>query len=349
MYQISVELPEKSTGILPDARNLNAGHPTGMNLPKVLQRIEHQLKVLEMSADKASKKAGKPDAIRNIRRAVKVGGRGVNVNTIEALAPVLQKSPAWLLGEEESNTRLRQARKAAGFETASAAAREYDWVLSTYISHENGQTPVPKAAAEEYAKKFKVDTAWLLNIEGSINQPPKKHDRGGNLPANLIGATPDIELDDLASVPEMDIYGGSSRGGGFNQEENTTDRLGNTFSSDVIRTTWGIPTPFLRSELNTSPGRANIIPVRGDSMNDALFAGDRAIINLDDTDVGQDGIFALLDDSASLIIKQVEVVRGSRARRIICTSRNPSYKPFELELTDPVRIIGRVVGKITRV
>lgn len=83
-------------------------------------------------------------------------------------------------------------------------------------------------------------------------------------------------------------------------------------------------------------------------MKDALFDGDRAIINLDDTDVSQGGIFALLDDSASLIIKQVEIVHGSKARKIRCTSRNPVYAPFELELAEPVRIVGRVAGKITR-
>lgn len=250
---------------------------------------------------------------------------------------------------DETNTRLREARKRAKFKSARSAAERYGWSPSTYASHENGQTsPIPREAAIEYAKKFKVDVAWLLNLEGPINQPPKNATHKNNLTVNQLGAEADIELDDLITVPEMDIYGGGSNAGGFGQEENTSDFLGNSFSTDVVRANWGIPAPFLRSELNTSPGRANIVPVRGDSMNDALFAGDRAIINLDDVDVGQDGIFALLDDSASLIIKQVEVVRGSRARRIICTSRNVSYKPFELELTEPVRIIGRVVGKITR-
>lgn len=248
----------------------------------------------------------------------------------------------------ESNYRLREARKKAGFKSARSAALRHNWTPSTYSSHENGQTPVPRDAALEYAKKFKVDPAWLLNVQGSINQPLGNALQKDNHTENLIGGAPAFELDDVTSVPEMDTYGGAGRNGGFNQEENDTDRFGTTFSRDAVRANWGIPAPFLRSELHTSPGRANIVPVRGDSMNDALFAGDRAIINLDDTDVGQDGIFALLDDSASLIIKQVEVVRGSRARRIICTSRNAAYKPFELELTEPVRIIGRVVGKITR-
>lgn len=205
--------------------------------------------------------------------------------------------------------------------------------------------------AEPKGKNYQriVVLAEILGVnDDSVNQPPKNAPQKDNHTENLIGGAPPFELDDVTSVPEMDTYGGAGRNGGFNQEENDTDRFGTTFSRDAVRANWGIPAPFLRSELHTSPGRANIVPVRGDSMNDALFAGDRAIINLDDTDVGQDGIFALLDDSASLIIKQVEVVRGSRARRIICTSRNAAYKPFELELTEPVRIIGRVVGKITR-
>lgn len=83
-------------------------------------------------------------------------------------------------------------------------------------------------------------------------------------------------------------------------------------------------------------------------MKDALFDGDRAIIDLDDTNVSQGGIFALLDDNAEQIIRQVEIVRGSKAQRILCTSRNAAFTSFELDLVDPVMIIGRVAGRITR-
>lgn len=86
-------------------------------------------------------------------------------------------------------------------------------------------------------------------------------------------------------------------------------------------------------------------------MVDTLYDGDRAIIDLDDTDVSQGGIFAVLDDLGTLIIKQVEMVRsgGKGARRILCSSRNSAYQPFELKLEDPVKIIGRVACKITRI
>lgn len=69
-----------------------------MELAGILTRIEKRLKRLEMSATKASKLAGKPDAIRNLKRAVKQGRRrGISTATLHALAPVLQTTEGWLL------------------------------------------------------------------------------------------------------------------------------------------------------------------------------------------------------------------------------------------------------------
>lgn len=223
----------------------------------------------------------------------------------------------------------------------------FNWTPSTYASHENGQSSVPKKAAERYAKAFKVSAGWILTGEGNINQQPKDSRTAARLDVKSLGdlTTP---MDTL-NVPEIDVGAGASYAGGFNQEETTIDEFGNSISTDAIKANWGIPAPFLRDELHIQPGRAHILPVRGDSMNDALFDGDRAIINLDDTDLSQGGIFALLDDQASVIIKQIELVRGKGPKRIKCTSRNPVYAPFELVLDDTVKIIGRVASKITRV
>lgn len=155
-------------------------------------------------------------------------------------------------------------------------------------------------------------------------------------------------IDSPASIPEIDVRAGGAYAGGVGQEENITDASGHQISRDTVRTRWGIPVPFLREELRANPDRVHIVAVRGDSMTDALSDGDRAVIDLDDTDVSQGGIFALVDDIGSVIIKQVELVRGSETRRIRCTSRNRNYAPFELLLDDPVRIIGRVACRITR-
>lgn len=71
-----------------------------------------------------------------------------------------------LVGMGDSNDRLRAARERAGFTSARQAALRYGWTVSTYASHENGQTPVPQKAAEAYAGKFKTTAGWILTGEG---------------------------------------------------------------------------------------------------------------------------------------------------------------------------------------
>lgn len=76
-------------------------------MKQILDRIERRLEAVGLSSNAASLKAGlSGDAIRNIRRAVERGERqGVSTHTIQALAPVLETTPSWLLeerGEEAS-------------------------------------------------------------------------------------------------------------------------------------------------------------------------------------------------------------------------------------------------------
>jgi len=69
-----------------------------MKLAEILSRIEMRLKALGISANEASRRAGKSDAIRNLRRAVAKGEReGISTATLMALAPVLETTAPWLL------------------------------------------------------------------------------------------------------------------------------------------------------------------------------------------------------------------------------------------------------------
>jgi SOS-response transcriptional repressor LexA len=68
-----------------------------MEYGDVLARIDRRLRAVGLSAHAASLAAGKPDAIRNWKRAFKKTGRfGFNTETLTALASVLQTSEAWL-------------------------------------------------------------------------------------------------------------------------------------------------------------------------------------------------------------------------------------------------------------
>jgi hypothetical protein len=84
--------------ILPGAKLTMFGYATGMELEDVLSRIESRLKTVGLSAHAASLAAKRPDAIRNLKRAVKNNDRrGVTTETLMALAPVLKTTAAWLL------------------------------------------------------------------------------------------------------------------------------------------------------------------------------------------------------------------------------------------------------------
>lgn len=58
--------------------------------------------------------------------------------------------------------RLRRARIAAGFKSASESARAFGWGDAGYRHHENGTRPISAGAASRYAKSFGVSEEWLL-------------------------------------------------------------------------------------------------------------------------------------------------------------------------------------------
>lgn len=91
-----------STVFLPGAVFSPTRHVLAMDinldLPEILARIDERLEAKGLTANAASHAAGKPDAIRNIRRAVESGSRkGVSIITLNALAPVLGTTVIWLM------------------------------------------------------------------------------------------------------------------------------------------------------------------------------------------------------------------------------------------------------------
>lgn len=70
----------------------------------------------------------------------------------------------------DSNDRLKAARlRRFPGSKASAIAKRFGWTISTYLSHENGQTAVPSDAAHRYAKAYKASPGWILTGEGKVD------------------------------------------------------------------------------------------------------------------------------------------------------------------------------------
>ncbi len=67
----------------------------------------------------------------------------------------------------EPKDRLKQAREAAGYKTASEAARANREINNyTILGNENGNRAISRKMAEIYAKAFNVSAGWLLYGEG---------------------------------------------------------------------------------------------------------------------------------------------------------------------------------------
>src|SRR6185369_16868115 len=73
---------------------------------------------------------------------------------------------------EQPKDRLKAARKAAGYDTPSEAARAFPRLINknTLISNENGNRPISRKAAEKYGRLFNVDPGWILYGTSSVPQ-----------------------------------------------------------------------------------------------------------------------------------------------------------------------------------
>lgn len=68
---------------------------------------------------------------------------------------------------DSQHERLRRAREAAGFETATDAAEAMGVKVPTYIHHENGRAGLSRVG-QKYARFFKVSYEWLMTGRGDM-------------------------------------------------------------------------------------------------------------------------------------------------------------------------------------
>ena len=89
--------------------------------------------------------------------------------------------------------RLVQARRGAGYATATAAADAMGIPPPTYLAHENGTKGIRQDTAKRYARFFRVDEAWLLLGKGpkdgkiSVKPDAKPGDKPGGEGHNTQG------------------------------------------------------------------------------------------------------------------------------------------------------------------
>lgn len=121
---------------------------------------------------------------------------------------------------------------------------------------------------------------------------------------------------------------------------------GRSLEDETVKTTIYFPAEQLQA-LGLAPGRVAGVQVRGDSMEGTLEDGDWALVDLDNRDPRQEGVFLLLV-SGERRIKRVQRLAGGALYLI---SDNEHYQP---EMIPPqqmreVEILGRCEVRIGRI
>lgn len=95
----------------------------------------------------------------------------------------MEIKPDW----STQSSRLRWARKTAGFASARAAAQARGWVVETYKTHENGSR-LKKGLSEDdgrkYARAFRIDFPWLMT---GVGEPRRRVDLASDGHAVIMG------------------------------------------------------------------------------------------------------------------------------------------------------------------
>lgn len=87
--------------------------------------------------------------------------------------------------------RLREARLAAGYESAQDVCAAFGWKYSTYIGHENGSRGITSKAATRYASALRVAESWL--VFGKGNPIDHKYSLSEDGPAPLTFRESDVQ------------------------------------------------------------------------------------------------------------------------------------------------------------
>jgi phage repressor protein C with HTH and peptisase S24 domain len=252
-------------------------------------------------------------------------------------------------GMETMGERLRAARERK-FSSASKAAEAMGVSASTYRAHENGQNDFGPEEADLYAKKFGTSAGYLLTGKGPW------HSSKGSEAKVVATYDPDDEAapsyfrdnwkpNVKGSIPELD--GKLGAGQGVAGDLIALPIGGQLYTGHRVVAEWLLPETFLRHEAKASSKSSVVMEVTGDSMLPSYLPGDRVIIDLGQSTLSVDSVYAISDGQSEPQIKRLQRVPFSNPVQVRIISDNTAFQMDTVDLSR-LTIIGRVCGHIAR-
>ena len=159
----------------------------------------------------------------------------------------------------------------------------------------------------------------LLGVdEAALGAPPKRQNRATVVDAGGLS---------LINIDQHDVRASAGHG--------------SLISEETVVGQWPFPREYVRHTLSIRSGRLSLIEVIGDSMEPTLRSGDQILVDLDDFNVSQPGVFALHDGDAT-VVKRVERIPGTDPAELVLISDNSMHGRYQVR-ADQVNVAGRVV------
>lgn len=173
-------------------------------------------------------------------------------------------------------------------------------------------------------------------IVGSYDPDAEQNDEGYShetWKAKLPGARPEIDVRLGAGEGTVGQLLSAGASGGM--------------SGHRVVAEWVLPDSFLKGVIEANAARTIVMEIVGDSMQPTYQPGDRVLVDLAQTRLVADTVYAISDGYSEPQIKRLQRVPFSDPPRVRIISDNPALETDEVEL-ERVQIIGRICGVMAR-
>lgn len=175
------------------------------------------------------------------------------------------------------------------------------------------------------------DLNWLLTGKGLPYLDKASTESIGAFPVSNTGSGAvdtlgnPVDLREFVFIPRYNVEAAAGHGQAVNDEK--------PLFCMAFRRYW------IENYVTRQTDKLSVIAVKGDSMEGILNHGDNILINHAETEP-RDGLYVLRIGN-DLFVKRVQRMPG----KLLVTSANPHYAPFEIDLShtdDDIAIVGRV-------
>jgi phage repressor protein C with HTH and peptisase S24 domain len=240
--------------------------------------------------------------------------------------------------------RIRRARQLRGLTQADVARRLGNVERGAVGNWERDQG-IKTENLIMLARALDCSVEWLAKGKG----PPPPSDSGAadspdhDYTALAVGQSYQPQL--AGARPEIDVRAGAGEGA-IGEHEALTLGNGGVVTGHRVLAEWYFPPAFLRGELKAVPDRTIVMEVQGDSMIPTLQPGERVIVDTGQAAFGPDAIYVIDDGDGEPRVKRLRKVLATD--RIEIVSDNPTAQRNDIMPRDQLRIVGRVVGRISK-